>query len=61
MPRFEHQYTDEDIKVIGLRLASAKERNLETEVVLFALKAMKEDKSLTIAQAISEGFNEWVK
>ena len=61
MPRFEHQYTDEDINTVSLCLKGAMEHNLETEVVLFALKAMKEDKSLTIAQAISEGFNEWVK
>lgn len=51
----------EDLQAVGISLEIARSHGLETEVVYTALKAMKEDTTLTIAQAITIGENEWVK
>ena len=42
-------------------LKDASEYGLEVEVVVFALKYMKENPRLTIEEAIGLGFDEWVK
>jgi len=42
-------------------LKGASEFDLQTEVVMYALKAMKENPLLTIEEAINIGFNEWIK
>jgi hypothetical protein len=42
-------------------LKSAKEWGLETEVVCWALQAMKNDPRLTLSQAMADGYYEWVK
>jgi hypothetical protein len=46
---------------IGTLLKEAIEHELQTEVVQFALKAMKEDPRLTPAMAFRYGYLEWVK
>lgn len=43
----------------GLEIAS--EYNLEVEVVVFAMKALKENNKLTISEAMSIGIDEWIK
>ena len=42
-------------------LKLAEVHNLEAEVVVFALKSMKEDPLLSIEEAIALGYEEWVK
>ena len=42
-------------------LEEAKEWHMETEVVVWALKYMKDDPTLTIKQAMSYSFNDWIK
>lgn len=42
-------------------LSDAKEYGLQTEVVWSALKSMKENPNLTIEEAITNGFSEWIK
>ena len=39
----------------------ARDQNLEIEVVTWALKAMKANPSLSIVEAINEGYEHWVK
>ena len=51
----------QDLKDIRYILDYAAEWSLDTEVVWSALKAMKEDPSLTIKEAINVGANEWIK
>jgi hypothetical protein len=58
------KYTEscvETMKSVGLALEDAKESGLETEVVVWALKYMKENPKLTISEAIFLGYCEWVK
>lgn len=50
-----------EMKVIGILLEEAMEYGLETEVVYHALKIMREDDSLTPAQAFQESMNEFVR
>jgi predicted RNA methylase len=50
-----------DMKVISVLLDEALEHGLELEVIYSALKVMREDDSLTPAQAFQEAMNEWVK
>jgi len=58
----EFTYSSEDeIKNIAEILNQAKEFNLEVEVVVWALKYMKESPRLTINEAITLGYNEWIK
>ena len=42
-------------------LKLAEVHNLEAEVVVFALKSMKEDSLLSIEEAMALGYEEWVK
>jgi len=42
-------------------LEVASEEGLLTEVVVFALRAMKENPELAVEDAMADGFYEWVK
>jgi ribosomal protein S7 len=48
-------------KVISILLQEAMDSGLEAEVVYTALKLMREDDTLTPAQAFQEAMNEWIK
>jgi hypothetical protein len=50
-----------EMSLIRSYLVEARDHGLETEVVMWAIKAMKEDPSLHISQAMELGFYEWVK
>ena len=50
-----------EMKVIHTLLQEAMDEGLEVEVIYHALKAMREDETLTPSQAFCEGMNEWVK
>ena len=50
-----------EMKVISVLLDEALEQGLEVEVIYSALKVMREDDSLSPAQAFQEAINEWVK
>ncbi len=51
----------EDLRAIGVFLEEAADYGLEAEVVYTALKIMQEDPSISPAQAIQLGADEWVK
>lgn len=46
---------------VSFALANAYQMSLEVEVVTWALKYMKENPNLTIDEAITMGYSEWVK
>ena len=50
-----------EFRAVKRTLEVAIDAGLEVEVVVFALKAMKENPSLTIEEGILEGYEEWVK
>ena len=50
-----------ELSYVDHLLKLAEGYNLEAEVVVFALKVMKENPSLTIEQAMDIGYEEWVK
>jgi len=50
-----------EMSLVADCLKEAGEYGLEAEIVTWALKAMKQDPSLSISQAIEYGFYEWVK
>ena len=50
-----------NMETINNALNGAAEYGLEVEVVYWALKAIKENPSLSIEEAIEIGFLEWVK
>ena len=50
----------EDIKTIGVYLEEALDMGLEAEVVYYALRYMQEDPTMTPAQAMQNGADEWV-
>ena len=50
-----------DMDTIAMVLEQSSEENLAVEVVTWALRYMKENPSLTISEAITMGFYEWVK
>ena len=52
---------DEEMEAVGVCLTEAAKYHLETEVVCWALKALKDNPNLTIIEAINIGLNEWVK
>ena len=47
--------------VNGYLLEAAAEYGLQSEVVTYALQAMKDNPELSIVEAMSSGFYEWVK
>jgi len=50
-----------EIDAVSFALANAYQMSLEVEVVTWALKYMKENPNLTIDEAITMGYYEWVK
>ena len=52
---------DDGMDAVAIALSKAKEQGLETEVVTWALKYMKDNPKLTISEAITLGYNEWIK
>lgn len=53
--------TESDVKTVSEALFHAAEFKLEVEVVSHALKHMKENPSLTVGEAITLGYFDWVK
>lgn len=49
------------VKIVDETLNSANKYGLVTEVVVFALKYMKENPNLSIVEAVDAGYYEWVK
>jgi hypothetical protein len=60
-----HEHIQENIydvmKYVKYTLEEAKECHMETEIVVWALKYMKDDPTLTIKQAMAYSFNDWIK
>ena len=52
---------EDEMKWIGTMLTEAIGSELEVEVVLFALKAMQQNSSLSPAMALRFGYLEWIK
>lgn len=50
-----------EMDAVEIALQRSREENLDVEVVTWALRYMKENPSLTISEAITMGFFEWVK
>jgi len=53
--------TEDEMKWIGTMLNESIEKELDIEVVLFALKAMQQNSSLSPAMALRFGYLEWIK
>jgi hypothetical protein len=51
----------DELLVVADLLDEAKKYGLEAEVVYFALKYMKKNSDLSIIEAITYGYDEWVK
>jgi hypothetical protein len=66
---FKKQNTDEndtemlvlEMDAVEIALQRSREEGLDVEVVTWALRHMKKNPSLTISEAITMGFYEWVK
>ena len=50
-----------DMKVIVVLLDEAMEHGLELEVIYSVLKAMREDETISPAQAFQTGMDEWIR
>lgn len=57
----EEEIIQDQLEVINDVLTTAFKYNLTAEVILSALKYMKEDNSFSIIQALNYGLDEWVK
>ncbi len=58
------EWSDKELNewnTVDSTLRYAEEEGLLTEVVLFGMKALKENPSMSISEAILFGLNEWVK
>ena len=53
--------TSWSIDAVEYALSQAKDYGLESEVVTYALKYIKEDPTLSIEEAINKGLEEWIK
>ena len=51
--------TEEDFDAVFNTLKRAKEEGLDIEVIVFAMRAIQADPTLSISQACSEGLWEW--
>jgi len=51
----------EELDAVYSALQKAKLYGLESEVVVYSLRAMKNDSTLSIERAIQMGLSEWVK
>jgi len=56
-----NKMSTDEINAVSFALANAYQMSLEVEVVTWALKYMKENPNLTIDEAITMGYSEWVK
>jgi hypothetical protein len=52
---------EDEMKWVSTMLTEAIENELEVEVVIFALKAMQQNSSLSPAMALRFGYLEWIK
>jgi len=52
---------EKDLENISDTLDQAKKSNLDTEVVAWALMYMKKNPNLTITEAMTLGYYEWIK
>ena len=50
-----------EMKVIDVLLSEAMDNGLELEVIYSALKAMREDETISPAQAFQIGMDEWIR
>jgi hypothetical protein len=50
-----------EMDAVATALEQSREEGLEVEVVTWALRYMKNDPTLTISEAITMGYYEWVK
>jgi len=50
-----------DFEFADILLEAADEYGLTAEVVVFALKTMKENPALSIEEALLAGYSEWIK
>jgi hypothetical protein len=50
-----------EMDVVSIALERAYERDMEVEVVTWALRYMKDNPSLTISEAITMGYYDWVR
>lgn len=57
----ENKEFQEAFQTVATRLHLAEQYGLVAEVVVWALKAMKEDPTLMYDEAIMIGYNEWIK
>ena len=53
--------TEEEIRRFKSILKDVQESSLELEVIEWALLAMKNNPSLSVLDAMEEGYDEWVK
>ena len=53
--------TIKELSYVDHLLKLAEYHNLEAEVVVFALKAMKSDPLLSVEEAMALGYEEWIK
>jgi hypothetical protein len=57
----DNDTTIQDLNHIHSLLTESAKYGLESEVIYFALQYMKNDSSLSIADAFTYGFDEWIK
>jgi len=50
-----------EMDAVSIALQQSREEGLDAEVVTWALRYMKEDPSLSISEAITMGYYEWIK
>lgn len=53
--------TEVEFLTVQNLLSDAQDCGLETEVIIWALKEMKKNPLLTVAEAMTLGYDEWVK
>lgn len=51
----------EQIGIVNGYLLEAAEYGVQSEVVTYALQAMKDNPEMSVVEAMSDGFYEWVK
>lgn len=50
-----------EMDAVSIALQQSREEGLDAEVVTWALRYMKDDPSLSISEAITMGYYEWIK
>jgi hypothetical protein len=61
MNKFEEIDGDTDIEIVSHALMEAKKHGLESEVMTWSLKTLKDNPSLSIEHAVKIGLAEWIK